>query len=97
MDNTPSLQGHGLQDYHLLVCDAVGIEQAWYQGAVPWQNALFECPIEVAYFLLTEAPLRHVMPRAHTNYPRLQYTAKLILTEPTVELYTKRAHPRAPR
>jgi hypothetical protein len=40
MDNTPSLQVHGVQDYHLLVCDAVGIDQAWYQGAGPGQNSL---------------------------------------------------------
>jgi transposase len=40
MDNTPSLQVHGVQDYHRIVCDAVGIDQAWYQGAVPGQNSL---------------------------------------------------------
>jgi hypothetical protein len=32
VDNTPSLQVYGVQDYHLLVCDAVGIERAWYPG-----------------------------------------------------------------
>jgi hypothetical protein len=31
---------HGIQDYHLLVCDAVGIDQAWYQGAATGQNSL---------------------------------------------------------
>jgi hypothetical protein len=40
MDHTPSLQMHGVQDYHLLVCDAVGIDQAWYQGVGPGQNSL---------------------------------------------------------
>jgi transposase len=40
MDHTLSLQVHGVQDYHLLVCDAVGIGQAWYQGVVPGQNSL---------------------------------------------------------
>ena len=30
VDNTPSLQVHGVQDYHRIVCDAVGIDQAWY-------------------------------------------------------------------
>ncbi len=40
MDRTTSLQVHGVQNYHLMVCDAVGIEQAWYQGAVPRQNSL---------------------------------------------------------
>ena len=29
VDNTPSFQVHGLQDYHRIVCDAVGIDQAW--------------------------------------------------------------------
>jgi hypothetical protein len=39
VDNTPSLQVHGVQDYHRIVCHAVGIEQAWYQGAAPGQNS----------------------------------------------------------
>jgi transposase len=39
-DNTTSLQVHSVQDYHLMICDAVGIDQAWYQGAVPGQNSL---------------------------------------------------------
>jgi heme/copper-type cytochrome/quinol oxidase subunit 2 len=40
MANTPSLQGHGVQAYHLMVCEAVGIDPAWYQGVVPEQNSL---------------------------------------------------------
>jgi transposase len=40
MDNITSLQVHGVQDYHLIVCDAVGIDQAWYQGAATGQNSL---------------------------------------------------------
>jgi transposase len=40
MGHTTSLQVHGLQDYHLLVCDAVGIDQAWYQGGATGQNSL---------------------------------------------------------
>src|SRR5215471_15499953 len=40
IDNTPSFQVHGVQDYHLLACDAVGIDQAWYHGVVPGQNSL---------------------------------------------------------
>src|SRR5262249_26394113 len=32
VDNTPSLQVHGVQDYHRIICDAVGIDQAWSQG-----------------------------------------------------------------
>ena len=39
VDNTPSLQVHGVQDCHRIVCQAVGIEQAWYQGAAPGQNS----------------------------------------------------------
>jgi RNA polymerase sigma factor (sigma-70 family) len=40
MDNTTSLQGHGVQDHHLIICEAVGIDPAWYQGAVTEQNSL---------------------------------------------------------
>ena len=39
VDSMPSLQVHGVQDYHRIVCDAVGIDQAWYQGAAPEQNS----------------------------------------------------------
>jgi transposase len=40
VDNAPLLEVHGLQDYHRLVCEAVGIDHAWYQGAAAGQNAL---------------------------------------------------------
>jgi hypothetical protein len=40
MDHTTSFQVHGIQDYHLLVCDAVGIDQTWYQGVAMGQNSL---------------------------------------------------------
>jgi transposase len=40
MDNTTSLQVHGVQDHHLIVCEAVGIDPAWYQGGTTGQNAL---------------------------------------------------------
>jgi transposase len=40
VDSTPRLQVHGLQDYHRIVCKAVGIDQAWYQGAATGQNSL---------------------------------------------------------
>ena len=39
VDNTPSLQVHGVQEYHRIVCEAVGIDQAWYQGAATGQNS----------------------------------------------------------
>jgi transposase len=39
VDSTPSLQVHGVQDYHRIVCNAVGIDQAWYQGAATGQNS----------------------------------------------------------
>src|SRR5262245_2742559 len=39
-DNRTSLQGHGLQDHHLLICEAVGIDPAWYQGVATGQNSL---------------------------------------------------------
>jgi transposase len=37
--NTTSRQVHGVQDHHLLVCEAVGIDPAWYQGAATGQNS----------------------------------------------------------
>ena len=30
--NTINRQVHGIQDHHLLVCGAVGIDPAWYHG-----------------------------------------------------------------
>src|SRR5262245_5240632 len=39
-DNIPSLQVHGVQDYHRLICDAVGIAQTWYQWGTTGQNSL---------------------------------------------------------
>jgi hypothetical protein len=40
MDNVISCQVHGVQDDHLLVCDAVGIDQVWYPGVAAGQKAL---------------------------------------------------------
>ena len=40
VDNSPSLQVYGVQDYHRLICDAVGIAQTWYQGGTTGQNSL---------------------------------------------------------
>jgi transposase len=40
VDNTTSLQVHGVQDQHLLICEAVGIDLAWYHGAPTGQNSL---------------------------------------------------------
>jgi transposase len=40
VDDIPSLQVHGVQDYHRLICDAVGIAQTWYQGGTTGQNSL---------------------------------------------------------
>jgi hypothetical protein len=37
--NTISRQVHGLQEQHLLVCEAVGIEPPWYHGVVTEQNS----------------------------------------------------------
>jgi len=39
VDDIPSLQVHGVQDYHQLICDAVGIAQTWYQGGTTEQNS----------------------------------------------------------
>jgi hypothetical protein len=40
VDKQHTLQMHGVQDYHLIVCDAVGIDQAWYRGTTTGQNSL---------------------------------------------------------
>jgi hypothetical protein len=37
--NTLSRQVHGIQDHHLLVCEAVGIDPAWYHGVATEQNS----------------------------------------------------------
>src|SRR5262249_49751743 len=40
MDDVISFQVHGVQAYHLLVCDAVELDQVWYQGVAAGQNSL---------------------------------------------------------
>jgi transposase len=40
VDNAPILHVHGIREDHLIVCDAVGIDRAWYQGAAAGQNLL---------------------------------------------------------
>jgi len=40
MENASSLQVHGVQDHHRIVCEAVGIDPAWYQGGATEQNSL---------------------------------------------------------
>jgi hypothetical protein len=40
MDKVISFQVYGVQDDHLLVCNAVGIDQVWYQGVAAGQNSL---------------------------------------------------------
>jgi len=40
VDNAPILQVHGIQDYHRIVCEAVGIDHTWYQGVAAGQNSL---------------------------------------------------------
>lgn len=40
LDNMTSLQPHGVQDHHLIVWEAVGIDPVWYQGAATGQNSL---------------------------------------------------------
>jgi transposase len=36
---TISRQVHGIQDHHLLVCEAVGMDPAWYHGVATEQNS----------------------------------------------------------
>ena len=40
VDNAPILQVHGIQEEHRIVCEAVGIDQAWDQGVAAGQNSL---------------------------------------------------------
>jgi len=40
MDNVASLQVHGIQDHHLIVCEALGIDPAWYPEGATKQNSL---------------------------------------------------------
>ena len=38
VDTQVSFQVYGLQDYHLMVCDALGIDRLWYASPVTGQN-----------------------------------------------------------
>jgi hypothetical protein len=40
VDDVPILHVHGIREDHLIICEAVGIDQAWYQGAAAGQNSL---------------------------------------------------------
>jgi transposase len=40
VDHMTSLQVHGVQDHHLIICDAVGIDPTWYQVGATGQNSL---------------------------------------------------------
>jgi transposase len=40
VENMTSLQLHGVQDHHRIICEAVGIDPVWYQGAATGQNSL---------------------------------------------------------
>jgi transposase len=40
VDNAPILQVHGIQEDHLIICEAVGIDRAWYHGTAVGQNSL---------------------------------------------------------
>jgi transposase len=39
VDNAPILAVHGIQEDHRIVCEAVGIDHAWYQGVTAGQNS----------------------------------------------------------
>jgi len=40
VDKGPILHVHGIREDHLLICEAVGIDHTWYQGAAAGQNSL---------------------------------------------------------
>jgi transposase len=39
VDSAPILEVHGIQEDHRIVCEAVGIDHAWYQGVTAEQNS----------------------------------------------------------
>jgi transposase len=39
VDNASILEVHGIQEDHRIVCEAVGIDHAWYQGVTAGQNS----------------------------------------------------------
>jgi transposase len=39
VDHAPNLEVHGIQEDHRIVCEAVGIDHAWYQGVTARQNS----------------------------------------------------------
>ena len=40
VEHMTSLQLHGVQDHHRIICEAVGIDPGWYQGVATGQNSL---------------------------------------------------------
>src|SRR5437667_10382089 len=40
VDNAPILEVHGIQEDHRIVCEAVGIDHAWYQVVTAGKNSL---------------------------------------------------------
>src|SRR5262245_24807359 len=40
VDHGPILHVHGIREDHLILCEAVGIDHTWYQGAAAGQNSL---------------------------------------------------------
>jgi transposase len=40
VDNVRILHVHGIREDHRIICEAVGIDHAWYQGAAAGQNSL---------------------------------------------------------
>ena len=40
VDHAPLLHVHGIQEDYLIICEAVGIDPAWYHGAAAGQNSL---------------------------------------------------------
>jgi hypothetical protein len=51
VENTISLQGHGVQDYHLIICEAVGIDPAWYHGVANGAKciAAYHTPLNLGF------------------------------------------------
>ena len=39
VDKRVSLQVYGLQEHHLMVCDALGIDRLWYESPPAGQNS----------------------------------------------------------
>ena len=75
VDEQHNLQVHGIQDDHLIVCEAVGIDPSWYQIAGSGQNSLLRTipPLNLGLGNQDVAPWTKPWP---SSLPRVHGVAK---------------------